>query len=159
MKTFSKPELNWSTPMREALSLAHQAAQRGEVPVGALVIDGKGQILARAHNMVEACYDASAHAEILALRQAAHHTRSARLTDCTLVVTLEPCVMCAAAISHFRLHRVVYGAYDPKGGGVDHGPRLFARPGCLHRPQEIISGLCEGDSATILRQFFGERRL
>ncbi len=140
--------------MQQALALADEAARMGEVPVGAVVLNGQGHVLAMARNHVEDHHDASAHAELLAMRQAARHCGTARLEGCTLVVTLEPCPMCAAAITHFRLSRVIYGAYDPKGGGVDHGPRLFARPGCLHRPGEIISGVREREAGAQLRRFF-----
>ncbi|WP_229709221.1 nucleoside deaminase [Bombella favorum] len=143
--------------MQQALLLADEAARVGEVPVGAVVLDGQGRVLSMARNHVEEHHDASAHAELLAMRQAAHRRGTVRLEDCTLVVTLEPCPMCAAAVTHFRLQRVIYGAYDPKGGAVDHGPRLFARSNCLHRPEEIISGVREREAAAQLRYFF--RRL
>ncbi len=144
-------------PMDHALQQARLAAARGEVPVGAVVLGPDGEILAAAGNQVEADHDASAHAEILALRAAAAMRGNHRLTDCDLVVTLEPCPMCAGAISHFRLRRVIFGAYDPKGGGVEHGPRVFAAPGCLHRP-EIIGGVGETESGDLLRAFFQDRR-
>ena len=144
-------------PMDHALQQARLAAARGEVPVGAVVIDANGEIIAAAGNQVEADHDASAHAEILALRRAAATRGTHRLIDCDLVVTLEPCPMCAGAISHFRLRRLIFGAYDPKGGGVDHGPRVFDAPGCLHRP-DIIGGVSETEAGELLRQFFRERR-
>ncbi|TPW35379.1 nucleoside deaminase [Oecophyllibacter saccharovorans] len=140
--------------MAMALEEAAQAARCGEVPVGAVVLDAEGRLLARAANRVEHDLDASAHAEVLALRRAARKFGSARLEGCTLVVTLEPCAMCAAALGHFRIRRLVYGAYDPKGGGVDHGAQLFRQPGCLHRPQEIISGMNERESGALLQAFF-----
>lgn len=140
--------------MQQALALADEAARVGEVPVGAVVLDGQGRVLATARNHVEEYHDASAHAELLAMRRAAHQCGTVRLEDCTLVVTLEPCPMCAAAITHFRIQRVIYGAYDPKGGAVDHGPRLFARSSCLHRPDEIISGVREREAVSQLRRFF-----
>nr|WP_272916193.1 nucleoside deaminase [Aristophania vespae] len=149
---------SWQEAMEKALFLAHEGARAGEVPIGALVLDEKGCLLSQAHNLVEKNHDASAHAEILALRDASRLLKTPRLTGCTLIVTLEPCIMCAASISHFRLHRLVYGAYDPKGGGVDHGPRLFQMAGCLHRPKEIISGFRETDSAHLLKQFFKAKR-
>jgi tRNA(adenine34) deaminase len=146
------------TPMDLALAQARAAAASGEVPVGALVLDRGGAVLAAAHNRTEADHDATAHAEILALRGAAQLRGSPRLPDCTLVVTLEPCPMCAAAISAFRVGRLVFGAYDPKGGGVEHGPRIFASASCHHAP-EVIGGVQETECGEVLRAFFRERRL
>ena len=143
--------------MRAALEEACAAARRGEVPVGALVLDEDGRVLARAGNQVEALRDASAHAELLALREAARTLGRVRLSGCTLVATLEPCPMCAAAASHFRVARVLFGAYDPKGGGIEHGPRLYAQPGCLHRP-EVVGGIEERAAAALLREFFSAKR-
>jgi tRNA(adenine34) deaminase len=143
--------------MEAALEEARAAAARGEVPVGAVVLGPDGELLARAGNRVEADADASAHAELLAMRTAAAALGSARLVGCTLVATLEPCPMCAAAAVHFRVGRVVFGAYDPKGGGVEHGPRLFDQPGCLHRP-EVVGGVREAECGALLRAFFRERR-
>ncbi len=143
--------------MRAALDEARAAARRGEVPVGALVLDENGRVLARAGNEVEALRDASAHAELLALRGAARALGRTRLSGCTLVATLEPCPMCAAAASHFRVARVLFGAYDAKGGGIEHGPRLYAQPDCLHRP-EVVGGIDEREAATLLRDFFSGRR-
>ena len=142
-----------STPMDQALTEARAAAARGEVPVGAVVLAPDGVVLARAGNQVEASRDAGAHAEMLALRAAARRVGSPRLPGCTLVATLEPCPMCAAACVHFRVARVVFGAYDPKGGGVEHGPRVFDAPGCLHRP-EVVGGVREAECAALLREFF-----
>jgi len=141
--------------MAAALDEARRAA--GEVPVGAVVLGPDGAVLAATGNRVERDRDASAHAELLAMRAAASRLGSPRLIGCTLVVTLEPCPMCAAAAVHFRLGRLVFGAYDPKGGGVDHGPRLFDQPGCLHRP-EVIGGVRETECAALLRAFFRARR-
>ncbi|AQS87943.1 cytosine deaminase [Neoasaia chiangmaiensis NBRC 101099] len=143
--------------MGRALAAARAAAGRGEVPVGALVLDAGGRILAIRGNEVEARCDAAAHAELLAMREAAGRLGDARLTGCTVVVTLEPCPMCAAAMVHFRVRRVVFGAYDPKGGGVEHGPRIFEQPRCLHRP-EVVGGVRAGESAVLLRGFFGGLR-
>jgi cytosine deaminase len=140
-----------------ALAEARAAAARGEVPVGAVVLGLDGAVLAHAGNRTEADRDASAHAELLALRHAARACGSSRLTGCDLVVTLEPCPMCAAAASLFRVRRVVFGAYDPKGGGVEHGARVFAATSCLHRP-EVIGGVREQESAGLLRAFFAARR-
>jgi tRNA(Arg) A34 adenosine deaminase TadA len=143
--------------MELALEEARAAADRGEVPVGAVVTDKSGQILARAGNEVEARHDPSAHAEMLALREAARKLGQTRLGDCTLTVTLEPCPMCAQAASFFRVARVVFGAYDPKGGGVDHGARVYAASSCHHHP-EVVGGVREGEAASLLRQFFAEKR-
>ncbi|MGI4797814.1 MAG: nucleoside deaminase [Janthinobacterium lividum] len=143
--------------MDRALAEAVAAAAAAEVPVGAVVIGPGGTVLAAAGNRVERDHDASAHAELLAMRAAAQLVGSPRLIGCTLVVTLEPCPMCAAAAVHFRVGRVVFGAYDPKGGGVDHGPRVFDQPGCLHRP-EVIGGVRETECGALLRAFFAARR-
>jgi tRNA(adenine34) deaminase len=140
-----------------ALDEARAAAARGEVPVGAVVLGPDGEVLARASNRCEQDSDASAHAELLAMREAASRRGSPRLTGCDLVVTLEPCPMCAAAISLFRIRRLTFGAYDPKGGGVEHGARIFATTTCLHRP-EVIGGVRETEAAALLRQFFVARR-
>ena len=145
------------TPMDIALDEARAACVRGEVPVGAVVVGPDGAILARAGNEVQARHDASAHAELLALRAAAALRGTPRLPDCDLVVTLEPCPMCAQAISFFRVRRLMFGAYDPKGGGVEHGARVFDAPSCHHRP-ELVGGVREADAATVLRDFFATRR-
>ncbi|MBV1796207.1 nucleoside deaminase [Siccirubricoccus sp. G192] len=145
------------TPIEIALAEARAAAARGEVPVGAVVSDATGRILARAGNQVEALHDPSAHAEMLALRAAAAARGGKWLADCTLTVTLEPCPMCAQAAAFFRVGRVVFGAYDPKGGGVEHGARIFAAASCHHRP-EVVGGLREGECASLLREFFAARR-
>lgn len=145
------------TPIERALREAEAAAARGEVPVGAVVTDESGTLLAAAGNEVEARCDPTAHAEILALREAARRLGSPRLPNCTLTVTLEPCPMCAQAASFFRVKRIVFGAYDPKGGGVDHGARIFAAPSCHHVP-EVVSGVRESDCAALLRGFFEARR-
>ena len=143
--------------MELALDEARAAAARGEVPVGAVVLGPDGSVLAAAGNAVEALHDASAHAELLAMRAAAARLGSTRLVGCTLVASLEPCPMCAAAASHFRIARLLFGAYDPKGGGVEHGPRLYDQPGCLHRP-EFIGGIREMESTALLRSFFANLR-
>lgn len=145
------------TPMALALDLARSAAAMGEVPVGAVVVDAAGTVVASAHNRVESPPDPTGHAEILALRAAARALGTARLVDCDLVVTLEPCAMCAQAIAHARIRRLVFGAYDPKGGGVDHGPRIFGQSTCHHRP-EVIGGVEETAAAALLREFFKARR-
>jgi cytosine deaminase len=144
--------------MHLALEEAHLAGARGEVPVGAVVLGRDGAVLARDGNRTEAACDASAHAELLVLRAAAAQRRTPRLEGCDLVVTLEPCPMCAAAISLFRIRRLIFGAYDPKGGGVEHGPRIFHAPSCLHRP-EVIAGVREQEAAELLRVFFQRLRV
>ncbi|MGB0697345.1 MAG: nucleoside deaminase [Rhodospirillaceae bacterium] len=140
-----------------ALAEARAAAARAEVPVGAVVTGPDGAVLARAGNRTLGDQDPAAHAEILALRDAGKALGSARLVECTLWVTLEPCPMCAGAIEHARIGRLVFGAYDPKGGGVDHGPRVLDHPNCRHRP-EIVGGVQETACADLLRAFFQERR-
>jgi tRNA(adenine34) deaminase len=144
-------------PMEIALAEARVAAARGEVPVGAVVLDANGAVLARAGNEVEARHDASAHAEMLVLRAAAAARGQPRLPDCDLVVSLEPCPMCAQAASFFRIRRLIFGAYDPKGGGIEHGARVFDAASCHHRP-EVVGGVREAEAAALLRQFFAERR-
>jgi tRNA(adenine34) deaminase len=143
--------------MDVALEQARAAAARGEVPVGAVVCAPDGTVLAKAGNAVEASRDASAHAELLALRAAATALGHSHLTDCDLFVTLEPCPMCAHAISLFRVRRLIFGAYDPKSGGVEHGPRVFDSPSCHHRP-EIVGGVRETEAAALLRAFFAALR-
>ena len=140
-----------------ALAEAEVAAGLNEVPVGAVVVAPDGTVAARAGNRTETMRDASAHAELLALRAAARQLNTPRLTGCDLYVTLEPCPMCAQAISFFRIRRLVFGAYDPKGGGVEHGARVFDASSCLHRP-EIIGGVEEAACGEVLRRFFGARR-
>ena len=144
--------------MRAALALAREAAAAGETPVGAVVIDpATGEILGAAGNGPIAAHDPTAHAEILALRRAAEPMNNYRLTGLTLYVTLEPCAMCAGAISHARIGRVVFGADDPKGGAVIHGPRFFAQPTCHWRP-EVRGGLLAEACAGLLKDFFKARR-
>jgi tRNA(Arg) A34 adenosine deaminase TadA len=143
--------------MQRALGRAREAAERGEVPIGCVVVGPDGEILAEAGNRTEADRDPTAHAELLAIRAAAAKIGAPRLVDCDLHVTLEPCPMCAQAISFARLRRVYYGASDPKGGGVEHGPRIFQQPTCHHRP-EVYSGIAESEAAELLRAFFRERR-
>lgn len=145
-------------PMHRALELARRAETLGEVPVGAVLVDGaSGLVLAEAHNLVETRHDPTAHAELLVIREAAERLGQTRLSQADLYVTLEPCPMCATAISFARLRRVYFGAYDPKGGGVDHGPRIFEQPTCHHRP-EVIGGLEETACGEVLRRFFQARR-
>ncbi len=147
-----------ASPMERALEQARLAAARGEVPVGAvIVLRREGRIVASAGNETGARRDPTAHAELLAIRRAARVLGRSRLTGCDLHVTLEPCAMCAGAIAHARLDRLYFGAADPKGGAVLHGPRLFDRPTCHHRP-EIYDGIAATESAALLRRFFAERR-
>lgn len=146
------------SPMELALHEARAAADLGEVPVGAVLVDGRnGDLLARAHNRVETQGDPTAHAELLAIQAGARRLGVKRLEQADLYVTLEPCPMCATAISLARLRRVYFGAYDPKGGGVDHGPRIFEQATCHHRP-EVIGGLEETRCAALLTAFFQARR-
>jgi tRNA(Arg) A34 adenosine deaminase TadA len=146
------------TTMRIALGLAQDGAARGEAPIGAVIVDPKsGEIIARAANAPIAHHDPTAHAEILALRAAAEALGNYRLTGLTLVVTLEPCAMCAGAISHARIGRLVFGADDPKGGGVIHGARVFDHPTC-HWRHEMTGGVLADESAALLRAFFKARR-
>lgn len=143
--------------MDMALREAKAAAARGEVPVGAVLVGPDGAVLARAGNRVVELADPSAHAELLVIREAAKQLGSERLTGCDLYVTLEPCPMCAGAISLARVRRLYYGAEDPKAGGVDHGARVFAHDTCHHAP-EVYGGLQATTSSAMLRQFFKERR-
>jgi tRNA(Arg) A34 adenosine deaminase TadA len=145
------------TPMTLALAEAEKAAVRGDVPVGAVLVDGDGNVLAAAGNRVEAERDPTAHAEMLVLRAAAVRLGRARLDDCDLWVTLEPCAMCAAAIALAHIRRLYFAAFDAKGGAVEHGPRLFDKPTIHHRP-EIYGGLDEGRASALLRAFFHDRR-
>ena len=143
--------------MERALAQARAAAVRGEVPIGAVIVGPDGVVLAEAGNQTEADRDPTAHAEMLAIRMAAAKLGAPRLVDCDLHVTLEPCPMCAQAISFARLRRVYWGASDPKGGGVEHGPRIFDQPTCHHRP-ELYPGIAEAEAAELLRNFFKARR-
>jgi tRNA(adenine34) deaminase len=145
-----------SSFMTLALAEAEGAAARGEVPVGAVLV-ADGAVLAAAGNRVETLADPTAHAELLVLRAAAARRFSPRLADCDLYATLEPCPMCAAAIALARVRRLYFAAYDPKGGGVEHGPRIFDQPGCNHRP-EIYGGIDEQRAALLLKDFFQARR-
>jgi tRNA(adenine34) deaminase len=139
-----------------ALDEARAAAAAGEVPVGCVIVRG-GTVIARAHNRTLAVRDPTAHCEMLAIRAAAAALGSERLTDCDLYVTLEPCTMCAAAISFARIRRLYYGAADPKGGAVENGVRFFSSPTCHHRP-EVYGGIGEAEAAALLKEFFRERR-
>jgi tRNA(adenine34) deaminase len=143
-------------PMRRALELAREAAEAGEVPVGAVVSLGD-RIVAERRNAMRGSNDPTAHAEMEAIRAAALELGTSRLDQCTLWVTLEPCAMCAAAVSVARVKALRFGAEDPKGGGVVHGARIFAQPTCHHRP-DVLGGIGEEESAELLRSFFAERR-
>lgn len=149
-------ERETSQPMARALEEARAAGARGEVPIGAVVTRG-GAIIAAAGNRTIADHDPTAHAEMLALRTAAAVVGSERLTDCDLYVTLEPCTMCAAAISFARIRRLYFGATDPKGGAVESGVRFFSAPTCHHVP-EVYGGIAASEAGELLRSFFGERR-
>jgi tRNA(adenine34) deaminase len=142
--------------MDQALDLARAAAANGEVPVGCVVVR-HGQVVAGAGNRTLTDRDPTAHAEMLAIRQAARVLGSERLTDCDVYVTLEPCAMCAGAISFARIRRLYYGAADPKGGAVESGVRFFASPTCHHRP-EVYGGIGEGEASALLKDFFAARR-
>lgn len=143
--------------MALALAAARAAAARGEVPIGAVIVGPTGEVLVEAGNRTEETNDPTAHAEMLAIRAAAARLGAPRLVGCDLYVTLEPCPMCAQAISFARVRRLYWGAADPKGGGVEHGPRIFDQPTCHHRP-ELYPGLGEGEAAELLRAFFRARR-
>jgi tRNA(adenine34) deaminase len=142
--------------MQLALAEARAAQARGEVPVGCVVVQD-GKVIARAGNRTVTDRDPTAHAELIAIRQAAAALGSERLGDCDLYVTLEPCAMCAAAASFARIRRLYYGAEDPKGGAVENGVRFFASPSCHHRP-EIYGGIGEAEASALLKDFFRERR-
>jgi tRNA(Arg) A34 adenosine deaminase TadA len=146
-----------SSPMALALGEARAAAVRGEVPVGAVILGPDGAVLASAGNRTLELRDPTAHAEVLAIRAATARLGSERLIGCDLYVTLEPCPMCAAAISFARLRRLYFGAGDPKGGAVEHGVRLYASATCHHAP-DVYSGIGEGEAAALLRGFFRDRR-
>jgi tRNA(adenine34) deaminase len=143
-------------PMSRALELARLGEAEGEVPIGA-VVTLDGAIVGEGYNRPRALHDPTAHAEILAIRAAAAALGNERLERCDLWVTLEPCAMCAGAMSHARIARLYYGAPDPKGGGVEHGARVFEQLQCLHRP-EVYPGIGESETAKLLREFFARRR-
>jgi tRNA(Arg) A34 adenosine deaminase TadA len=141
----------------DLILLAQTAATLGEVPIAAAVVAADGTVLAQAHNLVETTHDATAHAELLCLREAMGKRGSKYLRDCTLYVTLEPCAMCAQAASLAKIKKIIFGAYDPKGGGVDHGARIFQQPTCHHAP-EVIGGVMEKECGELLRGFFIAKR-
>ncbi len=143
--------------MREAIAQAQAASARGEVPVGAVIVNSEGDIIAQTGNAPIGIVDPTAHAEILAIRDAAYSTDNYRLNTCTLYVTLEPCTMCAGAISNARLSRVVYGAADIKGGAVENGVKFFEQATCHHRP-DVTGGVLAEECAALLKNFFKARR-
>ena len=142
--------------MQKALAAAVKAKDLGEVPVGAIIVKN-GEIICTTHNEVETAKDPTAHAEILAIRSAAKIIGDIRLTGCDMYVTLEPCAMCAQAISFARINRLYFGAYDPKGGGVDHGAKVFSHKTCMHKP-EVYGGISEQKCADLLKDFFKNLR-
>ena len=143
--------------MARALVLAREAFEAGEVPVGAVVTGPDGAVLSSARNAMRARRDPTAHAEMLAIRAAAEALGSERLTGCDLYVSLEPCAMCAAAVSFARIRRLYYGAEDEKQGAVDHGPRFYASPSCHHAP-DVYGGIAADEAAGLMRRFFASRR-
>jgi len=145
------------TPMQRALAEARAAAARGEVPVGAVLLAADGTLLAADGNRTRELADPTAHAEMLVIRAACRAAGEQRLVGASLYVTLEPCPMCAAAISLARVRRLYWGASDPKGGGVEHGARVFSHPTCHHVP-ELYGGICESEAAALLVSFFSDRR-
>ena len=144
-------------PMLQAFAQAQAAAKRGEVPVGAVVVDADGKVIASAGNRTLELKDPTAHAELLAIRAAAQLLATERLIDCDLYVTLEPCAMCAAAISFARIRRIYFAAGDEKMGAVENGPRFFSQATCHHSP-EVYSGIGETEAQTMLKDFFKNRR-
>jgi tRNA(adenine34) deaminase len=148
---------NFRKSMALALDAARDAAAAGEVPVGAAIVDPSGAVIATAANRTRRDRDPTAHAEMLAIREAAARLGNERLDGCDLWVTLEPCAMCAGAIAQARVARLYYGAEDPKGGAIEHGPRLFGQPTVHHRP-EIYGGIGEQEASLLLRDFFSARR-
>jgi tRNA(Arg) A34 adenosine deaminase TadA len=151
------PDASKPSPMALALAAARAAGARGEVPIGAVIVGPAGEVLVEAGNRTEELRDPTAHAEMLVIRAAAAKLGAPRLVGCDLYVTLEPCPMCAQAISFARIRRLYWGAPDPKGGGVEHGPRIFDQSTCHHRP-ELYPGLAEAEAGELLRAFFKERR-
>lgn len=147
----------FTTHMERALEAALEADARGEVPVGAVLVSSEGEVIAVASNQTRVRNDVTAHAEILAIREASKILQSERLTGCSLYVTLEPCAMCAGAIAAARIAKLYYGASDPKSGGVAHGARVFSHPQAHHVP-EIYDAICESDCAALLIDFFRNKR-
>ncbi len=150
----SRPE---TSPMQLALRQAEAAAGRGEVPVGAVIVNAEGEVIASAGNRTEEKGDATAHAEMLVIREATEAQGGPRLVDCHIYVTLEPCAMCAAAISLARLRRLTFGAYDPKSGGIEHGAKVYEHATSHHKP-EVVGGVGETEAAALLQDFFKDKR-
>lgn len=151
-------QFNGHKEMGLALEQAKIAASKGEVPIGAVLVDRSGNIIASAHNQVEISNDATAHAEMLVLKSAAQKLKdNNRLQDCTLYVTIEPCAMCAAAISHSRISKLVFGALDEKGGGVEHGAKIFSHATTMFKP-EVVSGVMEEECRELMQSFFKKLR-
>lgn len=150
---------DWNNPfMEQALRLAASAHHRGEVPIGAVIVHAPSQeIIASAHNQTIRQQDPTAHAEMLAIRAACEKLKSNYLNECELYVTLEPCAMCAQAIAHAKVGKLIYGASDPKGGGVEHGATVFQQPTCHHQP-EVVSGIGAEPAAALLKAFFKAKR-
>ncbi len=144
-------------PIQSLLTIARVAAEAGEVPIAASIVAANGEVIASFHNEVEQRRDATAHAELLAIQMACRKLGRKYLEEYTLYVTLEPCAMCAQAAAHAKIGKIIYGAYDPKGGGVEHGARVFAQATCHHTP-EIIGGVMEAECGALLRAFFKEKR-
>ena len=151
------PPAHKQSYMDAALDEARAAEKRGEVPVGAIIVNASGVIIGRGGNRTRQHHDPTAHAEVVAIRAACAHLQAERLTGCDLYVTLEPCPMCAAAVSFARIRRLYFGAADTKGGGVENGARIFSQPTCHHAP-EVYGGLAEQEAAQLLRAFFAARR-
>lgn len=143
--------------MKTALQHAQMACELGEVPVGAVIVDAHGKVLAAAHNLVEMLGDVTAHAEMVALRAAEQRLGTKLLEGCSIYVTLEPCAMCATALAYARIERVYFGAYDPKSGGVEHGATIFRQPTTHHHP-EVYGGILEAECGSVLASFFAARR-
>ncbi len=158
VRVMSKPDNSPEPPpMQLALRQAQAAAGRGEVPVGAVIVDAGGTVIASAGNRTEERGDATAHAEMLVIREATEAQGGPRLTGCDIYVTLEPCAMCAAAISLARLRRLTFGAYDPKSGGVEHGAKVYEHAASHHKP-EVVGGVDETEAAKLLKDFFKDKR-
>jgi tRNA(Arg) A34 adenosine deaminase TadA len=145
------------TLMNMALQQAKAAKDLGEIPVGAILVDTKGKVIAQGHNLTIANHDPTAHAEINVIREACKKLKTERLKDFSIYVTLEPCPMCAASISFAHIKQVYYGAYDPKGGGIDHGPYLYNQETCLHKP-DVSAGILEEECSQLLKDFFIKKR-
>ena len=150
--------MNKNHYMIKAIEESRKASKEGEVPIGAVIVDSStNEIIASTHNLTETDNDPTAHAEILAIKKACEYKKSPRIPDCDIYVTLEPCPMCATAISFARIRRVYFGAYDPKGGGIDHGAKIFNQTTCHHKP-EVYGGIHEQECGEIIKEFFKDKR-